>query len=74
MPKTYVTFGQVHAHQCGNALLNKDSVAVIECTSALDGRDKAFELFGPKFCHTYYEEQFDPKIMEYFPRGLITVN
>jgi hypothetical protein len=71
--KTYVTFGQQHVHRVCNQTLDRDCVAVIECSSASDGREKAFEYFGNKFCFRYFETDFDPEIMKYFPRGLIEV-
>lgn len=74
MPKTYVTFGQSHAHRVNNKTFDCDSVAVINCEDKEDGRNLAFEYFGPKFCFSYYEDKFKPEIMKHFPRGLIEVN
>jgi hypothetical protein len=86
--KIYVTFGQQHRHtipvptttldenqdQLFKAVtVDKDCVAVIECNDHNEGRDKAFKLFGPKFCFTYTEERIDDKFMSYFPRGLLEV-
>ena len=65
----YITFGQVHAHHVNGKTFDKDSVAVIECDTHADGRKKAFAYFGEKF-FTSYESLPD---MEYFPRGLISV-
>ena len=73
MPSTFVTFGQIHTHRVNGRTFDCDCVAVIECTDAEDGRRKAFEYFGQKFCFTYYEEQFDHDSLRYFPRGLIHV-
>jgi len=72
--KTYVTFGQAHAHRINGQTFDKDSVAVIECSNAEEGRKLAFEFFGDKFCFEYHENRFDFKSMEYFPRGLIKAN
>ena len=71
--KTYVTFGQTHIHKIGGKIFDKDCVAVINSAGAEEGRDKAFELFGPKFCFEYPEEHFNHESMHYFPRGLIEV-
>ncbi len=72
--KTYITFGQVHAHKVNGKTFDKDCVAVIEAESAEDGRNLAVEYFGPKFCFSFYEDQFDHDSMHYFPRGFIPVN
>lgn len=74
MAKTYITFGQGHAHRVNNETFDCNSVAVIECENASDGRAKAFEYFGPKFCFEYHEDQFDHSSMRFFPRGLINAN
>ena len=74
MPKTYVTFGQEHAHRLNNKTFDKDRIAVVECTDKKDGRDKTVECFGLQFCFTYYEEEFkSEKMLPYFPRGLMKV-
>jgi len=72
--KTYVTFGQSHVHQVNNQTFNKDSVAVIEAKDANEGRELAFEFFGPKFFTTYSEEFWDESNLEWFPRGYIKAN
>ena len=71
--KTYVTFGQTHTHSINGRTFDKDCVAVIESNSASEGRKKAFDTFGPKFCFEYSEDEFDFDSMRYFPRGLIEV-
>lgn len=74
MPKMYVTFGQVHAHNVDGVTFDKDCVAAIEAPDAVSGRQKAFDLFGPKFCFTYYDDQFShEEMLPYFPRGIIEV-
>jgi hypothetical protein len=67
--KTYVTFGQGHTHRVNGKTFDCDSVAVVN-----GDRDTVFEIFGPKFCFEYAEEEFDMTSMKYFPRGLIEVN
>lgn len=72
--KTYVTFGQTHVHSVNGKTFDKDCVAVIESSSPQEGRAKAFELFGPKFCFEYPEEHWDEESqLKYFPRGYIEV-
>jgi len=70
--KTYVTFGQVHTHRVNGKTFDCDCVAVIECEDAKSGRERAFELFGPKFFTTYFDDQWNGEL-DYFPRGLIDV-
>lgn len=73
MVKTYVTFGQGHAHSVNGKTFDKDCVAVIRRATALEGREAAFEFFGPKFFTTYADDQFKEDMLAYFPRGFIEV-
>ena len=73
MHKTYITFGQDHVHRVNGKTFDCDSVAVIESEGPQEGRDKAFELFGPKFCFEYPEVHWDASQLKWFPRGLINV-
>jgi hypothetical protein len=72
--KTYITFGQVHKHVINGQVFDKDCVAVIETNSIQEGRKKAIELFGTQFCFEYSEENFDKKMMMFYPRGFIKAN
>lgn len=72
--KTYVTFGQDHAHSVNGKTLDKDCVAVINASNEEEGQKIAFELFGPKFSFSYAEEKFDTRNMHYYLRGFIKVN
>lgn len=74
MAKTYVTFGQDHAHSVGDRTFDKDSVAVINCKDGKEGRELAFTYFDRKFCFEYHEDEFDQSKMHFYPRGLIEVN
>ena len=75
MKKTFVTFGQDHAHRVNGETFDKDCVAVIETEHQNDGRAVAFELFGPKFCMEYGEEYWNHETqMKWFPRGYIKAN
>ena len=71
--KTYITFGQAHIHKINNKIFDKDCIAVIECNTPEEGRKKAFEIFGTKFCFEYPESYFDHSKMNFFPRGYIKV-
>lgn len=71
--RVFVTFGQVHLHVINGQVFDKDCIAVIDCEDHAEGRAKAFELFGRKFCVTYGEEFDMHKILDRFPRGLINV-
>ena len=67
---TYVTFGQVHVHSINGKTFDKDCVAVIASESHKEGRRKAFEYFGDKFCFEYFDQIPN---LKYFPRGLLNV-
>lgn len=71
--RTYITFGQSHTHSINGKTLDKDCVAVISGPSAAENRQKAFELFGNKFCFEYPEEYWDEDKLKYFKRGYIEV-
>ena len=72
--KTYITFGQIHTHSINGKTVDKDCVAVINANTHEEGRASAFEWFDGKFHNAYSEEDFDPSILEYYPRGLIELN
>jgi len=67
---TYVTFGQDHVHSISGVTFDKDCVAEIPSISPSQGRERAFEIFGRKFCFEYFNE---PPDMQFFPRGIIKV-
>jgi len=75
--KIFISFGQIHAHSIpvkgGYKTFDKDCLAGIECKDYGEGRDIAFEAFGPKFMTSYPEYKL-PEIMHYFPRGIIPLN
>lgn len=71
--KTFVTFGQAHHHEIDGTVFNKDCIAVIQCDSAKDGRDKAFELFGRQWAFEYPETLWRKEWEVHFPRGYIEV-
>lgn len=73
MPKHYVTFGQDHAHRINGVTLDADCVARFDADNASQGRERAFEMFGRKFCFEYPEEHFDLSSMRFFPRGFVDV-
>lgn len=63
----WITFGQVHVHSVDGHTIDKDCVVEIQAEDAGAAHDKAFEMFGPKFC---FVKEFEPD-MSYFPRGII---
>ena len=71
--KTYVTFGLDHRHEINGKVFDKDCVAVIVGENATVNREKAFELFGPRFSFEYPEAFFNEDMMSYFPRGYVYV-
>ena len=70
--KTYITFGQDHRHEVNGKIFDKDCVAEIECTDHEDGRNKAFEAFGPTFAFSYTD--LDQVGMHYYHRGLVKLD
>lgn len=71
---TYVTFGQDHLHVIDGVTFDRDCVAVIISNNAQEGRAKAFKTFGAKFCMEYFDDEFNPSMMTFYPRGLININ
>ena len=71
--KTYITFGFDHTHSINGKTFDKDCVAVINDVGPEEGRARAFELFGPKFCIEYHDSYSKLPNMDYFPRGYIDV-
>lgn len=74
--KTFVTFGQEHIHRVNCQTIDCNTVAVIEAKNAQAGRAKAEELFGRKFCTTYYEPYWmahEAEIMKYYPNGYTNI-
>jgi len=67
---TYITFGQQHIHRVNGKTFDCDCVAAIPSRNEGEGRERAFELFGPKFCFSYQDEKPE---MKFFPRGIIEV-
>lgn len=83
---TYITFGQDHVHEITAIMhsdsdkhevkkitFDKDCVCAIPSETRMEGRDKAFELFGPKWCFEYFNEEFKEDSLKWFPRGIINV-
>lgn len=73
MGKHYVTFGQSHVHSVNGKTFDKDCVAVIEAGNFQEGREKAFDYFGPIFCTSYQDDQWDEESINFFPRGYINL-
>lgn len=72
--KQYVTFGADHVHTIGDKDIDHNCVAVFDAPNAFVGREKAFALFGLRFCMHYAGDEFDhAEMMRFFPRGLIGV-
>lgn len=71
--KHYVTFGQTHVHRIGGKTIDCDCVAVLDCVSAEHGRQRAFELFGERFCFEYSESQWNHHNIKYYPRGYVCI-
>tara|TARA_R110000851_G_scaffold78000_5_gene172088 strand:+ start:22781 stop:23020 length:240 start_codon:yes stop_codon:yes gene_type:complete len=74
MPKHYVTFGQKHTHSINGKTLDKDTVAVFEVEYASEGTEKAFDTFNGEFCSDYFDEEWNEKDLEYFPKGYVQLD
>jgi hypothetical protein len=68
--KFYLTFGQVHVHSVKGRTFDKDCVGEIYAKDMNDARELAFQVFGDQW-HRCLDEKPN---MEYFPRGVISVN
>jgi hypothetical protein len=66
MPTSYFTFGQAHVHSVNGRTFDKDCVVKV---IADDPRKVMFDTFGKKWAMEYDE----PPKMEYFPRGIFTI-
>lgn len=73
MPKHYVTFGQGQAHHVGGQVFHPNVVARFDADNSEQGRDKAFELFGRKFCFEYHDAEWDEYDMKYYPDGYVDI-
>ena len=68
---TYITFGFEHVHKIKDVFFDKDTVALIENVTPAEGREKAFELFGNKFCFEYPEKHFPfDSLKLYYKKGV----
>lgn len=74
MARHYVTFGQEHVHSIDGKTLDKDCVASYEAANWKEGRERAFDLFGVKFCFEYHDKDFNHDDLVYFPRGIINID
>lgn len=71
--KIYISFGQEHVHRVNGTTFDCDCLCEIECIDHGEGREKAFEAFGPKFFTSYNEDQLG-RILPYFPNGIKELN
>lgn len=71
MKKHYVTFGQDHTHRVNGQTIDRDCVVVFDAENYIEGRTKAFILFGNKFFSDYHDMEWDETKLHYYPRGYI---
>ena len=73
--RTFITFGQRHAHNLTGKTFDKDCVASIPSDSENEGRKKAFEYFNCFWHNSYFRPngELESDILDYFPRGVIEV-
>lgn len=74
MARHYVTFGQLHTHRVNGITVDCDCVASFEAADYMEGREKAWSLFGDKFFTDYHGEEIENVGLEYFPRGIINID
>ena len=74
MAKHYVTFGTVHIHKVNDKTIDCNQVARYEAVTSTQGRDKAFELFGTKFCMEYHDKEWREDHMVFFPGGYVDID
>jgi len=72
--KTYITFGQIHAHSINGKTFDKDCVGVIEHSEDKNGHEIAMDIFDGIFHQAIPEDKFDMENMRFFPRGFINLN
>lgn len=68
----YITFGQVHTHRVNNQTFDCNSVALIVANTHEEGRQRAVEAFGLKFCRSFTE--LEEVSMSFYPRGVIPLD
>ena len=75
LKRHYVTFGQKHVHRVNGKTFDCDTIAVWNCASAVEGRKRAFELFGDQFFTDYHGENWEEEDqLHYFPKGYVEVD
>jgi hypothetical protein len=72
MNKYYITFGQAHAHAIGGKTFDRNCLAELEAESQGKAHEIAMRIFNGKFHNCHTEEEL-PKVIEYYPRGVIKV-
>lgn len=74
MPKHFVTFGSDHNHEINGKKVGFRTVARFDADNSEQGRMIAFELFGPKFCFEYTENNWKPSDIKYYPDGYVDLD
>ena len=72
--KIYITFGQIHKHIVNGKVFDRNCVAVFESKNEYEGRKKAFWVFGNQWHNLFPANQFNNKLLIYFPRGLLQLD
>lgn len=68
----YFTFGQAHRHLLGEVVFDKDCVCKILATHAARAERIAFDAFGRRWARRF--DRLDDVGLEYYPRGVISLN
>lgn len=68
--KQYFSLGQKHVHRVNGQTLDCDCLVEIEGEDKQQCRNRMFELCSDKWAFQYDEDEM-PKLLHYFPRGVI---
>lgn len=74
MGRFYVTFYKGQTHILSGTAITSESVAVWDANSWADGYETALKLFKGEFKDTFYDVEWDPNFLRYYPFGLIDLN
>ena len=71
LKKMYITFGSKHQHRVNGNLLDKESVAVFQCRTGLEGMKMAVDYFSDKFAFAYFDTEWKSEDIAYYSRGYV---
>lgn len=72
MNKYYITFGQAHAHAIAGITYDRNCLAELEAETKEEAHIRAMAIFKGMF-HNCHPESELPRVLKYYPRGVIKV-